>query len=65
MGAKKPKKSGTLKKVAKAGKKILGGSSSKGKSTGRRKETVIGLQNKILKFKLKRKLNKLRYGGRI
>lgn len=60
MGVKKGKtKAG---KAIKAGKKLLG---MKGGGKGRRRETVTGLQNKILKLKLKKRLMKLRYGGRI
>ncbi len=64
MGQKKPKSKKSLKsKVVGGAKKALG---MKGSSGGRRRrETVTGLQNKILKFKLKKKLMKLKFGGRI
>ena len=57
----KSKKTSVVSKAKAVGSKLLG--KGKGKGTGRRKETVIGLQNKILKLKLKKKLMKLRYGG--
>jgi len=61
MGAKKSKKSSVKGKVTKAGKKILGTSGSKGKG---RKKGPAYWQNKVLVEKLKKKFNRLKYGGR-
>ncbi len=65
MGMKKAKGKKSKSKVGKAlgkvGKAIGIGGSSGGR---KRRTTVTGLQNKILIFKLKKKLNKLKFGGR-
>jgi hypothetical protein len=61
MGTIKGKKKTTLSKVVKKGKELISG---KGKGGTRRHHGVAYYQNAVLKERLKKKLQRLKYGGR-